>query len=35
MIDGDGLIAIADHLLLLGVSSLILLWVGARIFRWE
>ena len=35
MIDGDGLIAIADHLLLLGVSSIILLWIGARIFRWE
>jgi len=35
MIDGDGLIAIADHLLMLGVSSIILLWIGARIFRWE
>jgi ABC-type multidrug transport system permease subunit len=35
MIDGDGLIAIADHLLLLSFSSIILLWIGARIFRWE
>ena len=35
MIDGAGLVDIADHLLLLGLSSLILLWIGARIFRWE
>jgi ABC-type polysaccharide/polyol phosphate export permease len=35
MIDGAGLVQIADHLLVLGVSSLILLIVGARIFRWE
>jgi len=35
MIDGAGIIDIADHLLALGVSSVILLWIGARIFRWE
>ena len=35
MIDGVGIIGIADHLLVLGVSSVILLWIGARIFRWE
>ena len=35
MIDGAGLVDIADHLLLLGLSSVILLWIGARIFRWE
>jgi ABC-2 type transport system permease protein len=35
MIDGAGLFDIADHLLLLGLSSAILLWIGARIFRWE
>ncbi|MCP4472272.1 MAG: ABC transporter permease [Gammaproteobacteria bacterium] len=35
MIDGVGIIGIADHLLVLGVSSLVLLWIGARIFRWE
>ena len=35
MIDGAGIVEIADHLLLLGVSSIILLWIGARIFRWE
>jgi ABC-2 type transport system permease protein len=35
MIDGAGLVDIADHLLLLGLSSAILLWIGARIFRWE
>jgi ABC-2 type transport system permease protein len=35
MIDGAGLVDIADHLLLLGLSSIILLWIGARIFRWE
>jgi ABC-2 type transport system permease protein len=35
MIDGAGLLDIADHLLVLGVSSVILLLIGARIFRWE
>jgi len=35
MIDGAGILDIADHLLVLGVSSLLLLWIGARIFRWE
>lgn len=35
MIDGAGIIDIADHLLALGISSVILLWIGARIFRWE
>jgi len=35
MIDGAGLAQVADHLLVLGVSSLILLIIGARIFRWE
>ena len=35
MIDGAGIIEVADHLLVLGVSSLVLLWIGARIFRWE
>ena len=35
MIDGAGIVQIADHLLILGVSSIVLLVVGARIFRWE
>ncbi len=35
MIDGAGLADVADHLLVLGVSSVILLVIGARIFRWE
>ena len=35
MIDGAGLVDVADHLLVLGVSSVLLLIVGARIFRWE
>ena len=35
MIDGVGILGIADHLLILGVSSLLLLFIGARIFRWE
>ena len=35
MIDGEGIVGIADHLLVLGLSSIILLWIGARIFRWE
>jgi ABC-2 type transport system permease protein len=35
MIDGAGLLEISDHLLVLGVSSAILLFIGARIFQWE
>ena len=35
MIDGAGIAQIADHLLILGVSSVVLLAIGARIFRWE
>ena len=35
MIDGAGLLGIADHLLVLGLSSALLLLIGARIFRWE
>jgi len=35
MIDGAGLLEVSDHLLVLVVSSVILLVVGARIFRWE
>ncbi len=35
MIDGHGIVQIADHLLVLGISSIILLILGARIFRWE
>ena len=35
MIDGAGLAQIADHLLVLGVSSVVLLAIGARIFKWE
>lgn len=35
MIDGDGLAQVADHLLVLGVSSVVLLAIGARIFKWE
>lgn len=35
MIDGAGLIEIADHLIVLGLTSLILLVIGAWIFRWE
>ncbi len=35
MIDGDGILQISDHLLVLGISSLVLLVIGARIFRWE
>ena len=35
MIDGAGLLDIADHLLVLGLSSIILLFIGAKIFRWE
>ncbi|MEM7294360.1 MAG: ABC transporter permease, partial [Pseudomonadota bacterium] len=35
MIDGAGLFAVADHLLVLAVSSGVLLLIGAWIFRWE
>ena len=35
MIDGSGLTQIVDHLLVLGLSSVVLLVIGARIFRWE
>ena len=35
MIDGAGLTQIGDHLLVLGLSSVVLLLIGARIFRWE
>ena len=35
MIDGAGLTQIVDHLLVLGLSSIVLLVIGARIFRWE
>jgi ABC-type polysaccharide/polyol phosphate export permease len=35
MIDGAGLAQIADHLLVLGLSSVVLLAIGAKIFRWE
>ena len=35
MIDGAGLTQIADHLLVLGGTSVVLLAIGAKIFRWE
>jgi len=35
MIDGAGLAQIADHLLVLGFSSVVLLVIGAWIFQWE
>jgi len=35
MIDGAGIVDVSDHLLVLGVSSVILLFIGARIFQWE
>lgn len=35
MIDGAGIVQVSDHLLVLGLSSVILLLIGARIFRWE
>jgi len=35
MIDGAGILQVSDHLLALGISSVILLIIGARIFRWE
>lgn len=35
MIDGANLLDVADHMLVLAVSSLLLLIIGARIFQWE
>jgi ABC-type multidrug transport system permease subunit len=35
MIDGAGIVQVSDHLLVLGISSVILLIIGARIFQWE
>lgn len=35
MIDGAGIVEISDHLLVLGISSVVLLVIGASIFRWE
>ena len=35
MIDGAGIVDVLDHLLVLGVSSVILLFIGAWIFQWE
>jgi len=35
MIDGAGIVQISDHLLVLGISAVILLIIGARIFQWE
>jgi ABC-2 type transport system permease protein len=35
MIDGAGLVQILDHLLILGLSSVVLLVIGAYVFRWE
>ncbi len=35
MIDGAGIVDVSDHLLVLGVSSVILLFIGAWIFQWE
>ena len=35
MIDGASLGQVADHLLVLGVMSVVLLAIGAKIFRWE
>lgn len=35
MIDGAGLAQVADHLLVLGFTSVVLLVIGAWIFRWE
>jgi ABC-2 type transport system permease protein len=35
MIDGAGLVQVADHLLVLGLTSVLLLVIGAKIFRWE
>ncbi len=35
MIDGAGLMQVADHLVILGITSMVLLVIGAWIFRWE
>lgn len=35
MIDGAGLTQVSDHLVVLAVTSIILLLIGAKIFRWE
>jgi ABC-type multidrug transport system permease subunit len=35
MIDGAGIVEVSDHLLVLGISSLVLLFIGAKIFQWE
>ena len=35
MIDGAGLVQIADHLLVLSLTSVVLLVIGAWVFRWE
>lgn len=35
MIDGAGLAEVSDHLLVLTLSSIVLLLIGAKIFRWE
>jgi ABC-type multidrug transport system permease subunit len=35
MIDGAGIVQVSDHLLVLGVSSVVLLIIGAWIFQWE
>ena len=35
MIDGAGIVQVGDHLLVLGISSVVLLYIGARIFQWE
>lgn len=35
MIDGAGIIDVVDHLLVLSISSVVLLVISARIFRWE
>lgn len=35
MIDGDGLLQIADHLLVLIIMSVVFMTIGARSFKWE
>jgi ABC-2 type transport system permease protein len=35
MIDGAGLAQVSDHLLVLMGTSVLLLLIGAKIFRWE
>ncbi|MFT5658485.1 MAG: ABC-2 type transport system permease protein [Gammaproteobacteria bacterium] len=35
MIDGASLLEVSDHLLVLGLTSIVLLLIGAKIFRWE